>query len=67
MPDALGTVVQVTAGWLHTCALDDAGAVSCWGWDYYGQCSRVPDALRTVATRRAGEHHTCALDAAGAV
>ncbi|MCP4465631.1 MAG: hypothetical protein GY813_02625 [Halieaceae bacterium] len=66
VPDALGTVVQVTAGEYHTCALDAAGAVSCWGSNEYGQ-STVPAALGTVVQVTAGDSHTCALDAAGAV
>jgi alpha-tubulin suppressor-like RCC1 family protein len=45
MGDALQTVaiggdrriVAVEAGWTHTCALDEAGAVVCWGGNRTGQ------------------------------
>ena len=57
-------MVQVSAGDSHTCALDDAGVVTCWGNDEYGQ-STVPDSLGTVVQVSAGYNHTCALDDAG--
>ncbi|MCP4448625.1 MAG: hypothetical protein GY811_25305 [Myxococcales bacterium] len=57
----------MTAGGRHTCALDAAGAVSCWGNDYDGQSTQVPDALGKVVQVTAGGGHTCALDDAGAV
>ena len=28
---------SLTAGWLHTCALDDGGIAYCWGANQYGQ------------------------------
>jgi hypothetical protein len=31
-----GQVVAVSAGGMHTCALLDNGAVTCWGLDWYG-------------------------------
>jgi alpha-tubulin suppressor-like RCC1 family protein len=31
------TIVQVAAGYYHTCALDSTGLVYCWGIDKYGQ------------------------------
>jgi alpha-tubulin suppressor-like RCC1 family protein len=33
----IGKVTGVAAGWGHTCALTDAGAVKCWGNDEQGQ------------------------------
>ncbi len=32
-----GAVSQLTAGFLHTCALLQSGDVRCWGWNLYGQ------------------------------
>jgi cysteine-rich repeat protein len=34
--DIGGTVVQMGAGWTHTCVLLDTGAVRCWGSGMYG-------------------------------
>jgi alpha-tubulin suppressor-like RCC1 family protein len=74
------TLVQVVAGFSHTCALDAAGAAYCWGLDSSGQLgnnsttqSLVPVAVtttgvlsgRTLTQITAGNSHTCALDAAG--
>lgn len=60
------TLVQVTAGDKHTCALDDAGDVTCWGYNFEGPTA-VPDSLGTIVQVTAGEEHTCALNAAGRV
>jgi len=70
-------VVSVTAGGNHTCALTTAGAVWCWGANWYGQLgdgtgnsSSVPVALSSlgsgVAQVSAGGYHTCAVTGAGA-
>ena len=31
VPTSLGTIVEVNSGGFHTCALDETGAVTCWG------------------------------------
>jgi alpha-tubulin suppressor-like RCC1 family protein len=72
------TVVDVTVGTAHACALDDGGRVSCWGADDQGQLgdgggagdSPVPVAVdtagalsgKTVTAITAGARSTCALD-----
>jgi len=71
-------VASVAAGDYHTCALTTAGAVQCWGNNYYGQLgdgsttpSSTPVAVvglgSGVASVAAGIYHTCALTTAGAV
>jgi alpha-tubulin suppressor-like RCC1 family protein len=78
-----GTVVQITAGNQHTCALLDTGAVRCWGWGNYGQLGHAStsnigdyfapagygdvDVGGTVTQVVAGGNHTCALLETGAV
>jgi hypothetical protein len=70
------TAKQVAAGLLHSCALDSAGAVYCWGDDASGQLARSVGSLTGDASREpllikgleggveaiaAGRAHTCAL------
>jgi len=54
--------VQISAGGLHTCALDDEG-VKCWGWNEDGQTNAPP--LINPRAISAGGWHTCALDDSG--
>jgi len=78
-----GSVIQIAAGALHTCALLDTRAVRCWGNGSSGQLGNVGvdsigDALgemppadvhvgSTVVRIAAGASHTCALVATAAV
>ena len=74
----LGSGVRaIAAGGFHTCALTDAGDVSCWGSNEYGQVgtetstnSSLPVAvagLSRVTAIAAGDLHTCALTVEGGV
>jgi alpha-tubulin suppressor-like RCC1 family protein len=73
-PVAIGgnTVLQLTAGRFHTCALLDTGNMRCWGLNSsgqlgYGNTSTVTAPTADVAAGSqvlqiaAGENHTCAL------
>jgi cysteine-rich repeat protein len=78
-----GTVVQVAAGYAHTCALLDTGAVRCWGAGSsgrlgYGNINNIGDdeppanagnvdVGGTVIQVATGSAHTCALLDTGAV
>ncbi len=78
-----GTVVQLAAGDVHTCALLDTGAVRCWGTGWYGRLGygntndigddEKPavagdvDVGGTVVQLSGGYHHTCALLDTGGV
>lgn len=69
---------QIEARWYQTCALDTAGAVSCWGDNQFGQLgdgtliSRPHPVVvvgldRDVAAIAVGELHACALKNSGEV
>jgi alpha-tubulin suppressor-like RCC1 family protein len=76
--DLAGGVIQIAAGFSHTCALTAGGGVTCWGNNYDGE---LGDGTRTerhapvsvlglasgVAQIVAGFDHTCALTIGGGV
>jgi alpha-tubulin suppressor-like RCC1 family protein len=74
-PAPLVGIVQVAAGTEHSCALDQSGAVFCWGNNWAGQLGDGTYAARSRAVRvagvagavqiAAGYGHTCALIADG--
>jgi len=76
------TLIQISAGGYHTCALDTAGHGYCWGNGSNGELgdgtaisSDVPVAVdasgvlagKTLTQISGGFSHTCALDSAGHV
>ena len=74
------TLVQISAGSFHTCAIDTGGAVYCWGDNSKSQLgdgttnpsispieiSQYPS-LTTATQISAGGYHTCTLDISGEV
>ena len=81
--DVGGNVVQIVAGWLHTCALLETGAVRCWGAGSDGKLgygntvsigdNETPasagnvDVGGPVIRLAAGDFTTCAVLVGGAV
>lgn len=72
-----GSIRDVVAGGLHTCAIDGQGRVLCWGDNRKGQVGdgtfvtrAAPTIVAGLAPARAlalGEEHTCALHDDGTV
>ena len=71
-------VVAIAASTSHTCAVTDAGALWCWGWNAFGQVGdgtntnkHVPTPVSGlgsgVASVASGWAHTCARTTAGAL
>lgn len=67
---------QLSAGDQHTCLLHADGAVTCWGWNQYGQTGQaageiasegIVPGLNGITHVSAGAYHTCALDRSGTV
>jgi hypothetical protein len=54
----------ISAGNIHTCALQPAGSIDCWGSNTYGQAEDQPGPYTQVDTAFA---HTCALKPNGNV
>ncbi|MBI3775911.1 MAG: hypothetical protein HY273_10235 [Gammaproteobacteria bacterium] len=73
-----GSVLTLTAGAQHTCALSNVGTAQCWGYNLYGQLgngsttsSNTPVTVTglsgTVTMLTSGFGHLCALISTGAV
>ena len=63
IPPNLGSVTQITAGALHTCAITTVGTPACWGRNLDGQTA-IPPNLGSVTQIAAGNYHTCAITTA---
>jgi hypothetical protein len=53
---------QVSAGWYHSCAVEDSGELQCWGDNRYGQLD-APEGSFTQLS--AGGYHSCAVEDSG--
>mmetsp|Transcript_4037 Transcript_4037/g.6814 ORF Transcript_4037/g.6814 Transcript_4037/m.6814 type:complete len:339 (+) Transcript_4037:36-1052(+) len=73
----LQNATQVSAGGLHSCALEDVGLVKCWGDGRHGQLGyggmfKVPRPIQVRDVQNAivisaGGSHSCALEQSGRV
>jgi len=65
-PAGLGPCRKVAVGGAHFMAVRVDETVSCWGWDFYGQCV-VPSDLGPCREIAAGGQHSLALTTSGSV
>ncbi len=56
----------VSSGFYHSCVLDLAGTIECWGRDDSGQASGAPSGSGYTAVNAAG-YHSCAIDSSGGI
>ena len=54
----------ISAGYHHTCALRESGAIECWGANNYGQTDAPAGSFRAVS---AGGWHSCGLRTNGEI
>ena len=66
VPDGLGPITAISAGYAHSAAVTTSGTVACWGYNGAGQ-SVVPTNLYSVTSVAAGGFHTVALRAGGSL
>mmetsp|Transcript_18597 Transcript_18597/g.61081 ORF Transcript_18597/g.61081 Transcript_18597/m.61081 type:complete len:1012 (-) Transcript_18597:1981-5016(-) len=57
-----GKFTWVSAGWKHSCAIDEKKQMVCWGSNEFGQASNVSGYFTSVS---AGGRHSCAVKANG--
>jgi hypothetical protein len=62
----VGVWTELSVGARHACAIDDAGALTCWGDDLSGSISGTP-ADGTWSAVAAGLDHACAVRTTGEV
>ena len=62
-----GTYLMVSSGDTHSCAIDIAGAITCWGLDTVMQVSDAPTTGGPFTHLSAGSRHTCAVGSGGVV
>ena len=57
-----GSYTDISAGLMHTCALDTDGGASCWGDNTHGQTDAPPGSYIAIS---AGMMHSCAVSTEG--
>jgi alpha-tubulin suppressor-like RCC1 family protein len=55
------TAIEIAGGYVHTCALEASGELSCWGENERGRLASASEVISVAA----GEFHSCALRRGG--
>jgi alpha-tubulin suppressor-like RCC1 family protein len=82
IPILANTIMEVSAGYYHTCAVTKSGGIKCWGDNLFGQLgdgnggdmslTKIPPVdvvgfIGSPAAISAGGHHSCGLTTTGDV
>ena len=73
LPSVVASIIQLSLGYYHTCAISDTNDLMCWGYNYKGQLGDNTNANRNTPTSISlggvyatqialGSYHTCAYD-----
>jgi|TARA_B110000208_G_scaffold189476_1_gene251109 alpha-tubulin suppressor-like RCC1 family protein len=67
LPPPAHAFISITSGERHSCAIDAAEDVVCWGENDVGQAPPVASSAKNFSFASTGNHHTCAIERGGGV
>ena len=67
LPSSAHAFISITSGERHSCAIDAAEDVVCWGENDVGQAPPVASSAKNFSFASTGNQHTCAIERGGGV